>query len=147
MPDLAGVLKDEIRRLARKEIKIHMADTRKLASRQRTEISALRRELRAQEKQLATLRKAPPTGAVAAAAALEDIPQTRFSPKWVRTHRGKLGVSQADYAALVGVSPLTIYNWETGKTRPRTAQLSRWADMRQKGKRELMVELEEIHSQ
>ena len=42
----------------------------------------------------------------------------------------------ADYAELVGVSGLTIYNWEHGRTKPRAQQLGQWAKVRGIGKRE-----------
>jgi DNA-binding transcriptional regulator YiaG len=40
------------------------------------------------------------------------------------------------------VSPLTIYNWEHGKSRPRKAQLASLAALRKIGKREAKAELE-----
>ncbi len=54
----------------------------------------------------------------------------QFSAKAVRQHRKKLGVSAKNYAELVGVSPLTIYNWEHGRTEPRPGQLEQWLDAR-----------------
>jgi DNA-binding transcriptional regulator YiaG len=58
------------------------------------------------------------------------------SSDWVAKHREKLDLSAADYAALVGVSALTIYSWEHGKTRLRSAQLEAWRAIRNLGKRE-----------
>jgi transcriptional regulator with XRE-family HTH domain len=48
----------------------------------------------------------------------------------------------ADYARLVGVSPLTIYNWENGKSRPRKVQLAALVALRGIGKREAQAKLE-----
>lgn len=59
-----------------------------------------------------------------------------FSPDKVYEERQRLELSAADYAQLVGVSPLTIYNWEHGRSKPRAAQLSRWLDVHGIGKRE-----------
>ena len=36
----------------------------------------------------------------------------------LREFRGSLGFSKADLAAKLGVSPITLYRWETGSTRP-----------------------------
>ena len=127
MPNLAGVLKEEIRRLARKEVRTELEATRKANARYRKDIAELKRQLRVQERQLATLQRSVgrPSRATAAATESESAePRARFSPKWLASHRAKLELSAADYAALVGVSPLTIYNWEKGKTRPRAAQLA-----------------------
>jgi DNA-binding transcriptional regulator YiaG len=53
-----------------------------------------------------------------------------FSPDALREDRERLGLSAADYARLVGVSPLTIYSWEGGRTHPRAAQLDQWLSVR-----------------
>lgn len=54
----------------------------------------------------------------------EEAEGTRFSPAWLKTHRTKLGLSAEDYALLVGVYKITIYNWEKGKSKPRQEQLA-----------------------
>jgi DNA-binding transcriptional regulator YiaG len=65
----------------------------------------------------------------------------RFSPTWVASHREKLGVSAGAYAELVGVSGLTIYNWEKGSSRPRAAQLEKLAEVRKLSKAEALDRL------
>jgi DNA-binding transcriptional regulator YiaG len=47
-----------------------------------------------------------------------------------------VGLSASDYGRLVGVTPLTIYNWEKGKSKPRPKQLAAWGQIRGLGKRE-----------
>ncbi len=37
---------------------------------------------------------------------------------------------------------LTIYNWESGKARPRAKQLAAWGAVRKTGKREALRRLE-----
>jgi transcriptional regulator with XRE-family HTH domain len=41
----------------------------------------------------------------------------------LRELRDRRGWSQAELAAKIDVSPSTIYNWESGKTRARSKQL------------------------
>ena len=60
----------------------------------------------------------------------------KFSPEAVWEDRERLELSRADYAELVGVTPLTIYNWEHGRSEPRRAQLEKWLAVRDLGKRE-----------
>lgn len=55
MPALALVLKDEIRRLARKEIKAQTSSTAKAVARYRREIAALKRQLGEQGLKLSSL--------------------------------------------------------------------------------------------
>ena len=49
-----------------------------------------------------------------------------FSGKAVRAERQRLGLSASDYGELVGVSMLTIYNWEKGRSVPREKALEKW---------------------
>ena len=71
---------------------------------------------------------------------------TRFSARSVRAQRQRAGLSAAHYAQLVGVSPLTIYNWEHGKSRPRNGQFEKLLALRGMGKREARAKLEQIAS-
>jgi DNA-binding transcriptional regulator YiaG len=141
MPNIATVLKEEIRRLARKEAKSQVAALKRASAQQRRDIAALKRELKEQQRANAKLAKAVAGGPALAAAATEGATAPRFSPTWLRKHRAKLGISAADYAKLVGVSGLTIYNWEKGKNKPRAAQLEALAAVRGLGKREAMAKL------
>jgi len=133
VPNLAGVLKGEIRRLARKEVRASVKPLRKLVTALRRRIAEQRRLMvemeRAAKRSIASARK---TVAVAS----ED-PQIRFSPQWVKAHRKKLGMSRRVYAKLVGVSAQSIFGWETGRTRPRRRALESWRRMRSMGKRDL----------
>lgn len=60
----------------------------------------------------------------------------KFSPEAVSKDRRRLELSRADYANLVGVSHLTIYHWENGRSRPRAAQLKKWLAVKSTAKRE-----------
>ena len=142
MPNIASVLKSEITRLARKEIKAELAATKKAAAQHRREIADLKRQLKEQAKRIGVLERA--AGKTKRAEPEVNVANVRFSPKWVRTHREKIQLSQADYAALVGVSSLTIYNWESGKTRPAAKQLAAWGAVKALGKREAWNRLEEM---
>jgi DNA-binding transcriptional regulator YiaG len=136
MATLAVALKDEIRRLARKEIKAATQATTKTVAQHRREIAKLKRQIREQEKKIATLQKGKPMPQKA-----DD--SVRFSARSVKAQRARLGLSAAAYARLVGVSPLTIYNWEHGKSRPRKEQLTQLVAVRGIGKREALRRLEE----
>ena len=54
----------------------------------------------------------------------------KFSPEALRGDRERLELSAKEYAELVGVSMITIYSWEQGRTRPRAAQLERWLSVK-----------------
>jgi DNA-binding transcriptional regulator YiaG len=137
MSRLATALKDEIRRLARKEIKAQTGRTAKAVAQYRRDIAQLKRQQSELEKRLAlvesTGRKAAPEAHVNGDA--------RFSARSVKAQRRRTGLSATDYAKLVGVSPLTIYNWENKKSRPRREQLTALVALRGLGKREAHAKL------
>ena len=140
MANLAIALKEEIRRLARKEIKAQVGTTKQAVAQYRREIAALKRQLADQQKQIKSLnqRERQPALTPNSNGHAENI---RFSAKSVRSQRARLGLSAKDYGRLVGVSLLTIYNWEQGKTRPQKAQLAALAEVRGIGKREALEKL------
>lgn len=137
MTTLAIALKDEIRRLSRKEIKAQTGRAAKAVAQYRREIASLKRRVREQEKRIAFLerqeRKRVPDVSLNGSA--------RFSARSAKAQRRRTGLSAADYAKLVGVSPLTIYNWEHGKSRPRQEQLASLVSLRGIGKREAQAKL------
>jgi DNA-binding transcriptional regulator YiaG len=144
MANLAAVMKDEIRRLARKEIKSHVNATRQAVARHRLEIAHLKQLLKEQEKKIAQLKKESPAEAVEE---VEDpLAGVRFSSRSVRAQRKRLNISAEDYGRLIGVSGLTVYNWEHGKARPRKAQLAALVAVRNLGRGEAMERLEGLKS-
>src|SRR6185295_17886561 len=135
MPNVMGVLRAEIRRLARKETRQELATLKKHVNSMRRRVAESRRRIRELE---ARTKQAGKRGPGAPAASDEDsAKQVRFSPAWVKRHRSKLGMSRRIYAKLLSVSPQTIMGWETGRTRPRRGALKTWRDLRGKGVREL----------
>jgi DNA-binding transcriptional regulator YiaG len=141
MTTLAVVLKDEIRRLARKEIKAQTGKQARAVAQYRREIARLKRQHRDLEKQLAYLTANARRAQPATIADAEPNDERRFSARSVRAQRRRTGLSAADYAKLVGVSPLTIYNWEHSKSRPRNGQFQALISLRGLGKREAQAKV------
>jgi DNA-binding transcriptional regulator YiaG len=138
---LAIALKDEIRRLARKEIKAQTGRTTRAVAQYRREIAQLKRQQRELERKLARI-QAQSSKTQSAPAAAELNGDARFSARSVKAQRRRTGLSAADYAKLVGVSPLTIYNWENKKSRPRPGQQATLIALRGLGKRAAQAKLE-----
>ena len=146
MSTLATVLKDEIRRLARKEIRAQTGRTARAAAQHRREIARLKRQLRDLERRLGYVQRKASKATAEPASDAELNGSTRFSARSVRAQRRRSGLSAADYAKLVGVSPLTIYNWEHNKARPRNQQFAALVALRGIGKREAKTKLSELGS-
>ena len=135
MPNIASLLKQEITRLARKEVKAGTDATRQASAQYRREIAELKRQVKSLTKQVSYLEQQERKRTLKRVS--ESIAEgKRFSPRGLKTHRNKLGFSAAEYAELVGVSAQTIYGWERGKTRPRQQQLAALVAVRGMGKRE-----------
>ena len=145
MANLAVTLKEEIQRLARKEIKAQTGTTKQAVAQYRREIAKLKRQLREQDKKINVLEKQQKR--IGQPAAEEPAGDVRFSAKSVKAQRTRLGLSAMNYAKLVGVSPITIYNWEQGKTRPQKAQLASLVAVRGIGKREALEKLEVLKAE
>jgi len=136
MPDIASVLKEEIARLARKELRNETEKLKKASATYRSEIAALKRRVDALEKQLVQVRKKTAVKEVPS-----DVAKVRFSAKGLATKRQRLRLSAADLGAILGVSGQTIYHWEAGKAKPRQQQMAAIAALRKMGKREAQAQL------
>jgi DNA-binding transcriptional regulator YiaG len=140
--NLAGMLKETMRRLARKEIRANTGKTKQAVAQYRRDIAKLKRQVRAQEKGIAFLKAQERKRLGQRPTAEEPVEKVRFSARSVRAQRTRLKLSAADYGKLVGVSPLTIYSWEHGDRRPRKAQLAALVAARGIGRREALAKLD-----
>lgn len=141
--NIASLLKSEMARLARKELKGELEPLRKALTAHRSALAKLKRELATVEREVKALRKGVGRGVPATAATSEDDDAGhRFSAKGLVSHRKKLGFTREQYASLVGVSAQSIYKWERGEARPRQAQLAALVQARGMGKRQALARLE-----
>ena len=113
MPNLALVLKEEIRRLARKEIRNDIARLRKdNAALKRTSADLKRRvaKLEADNKRLVAeiARQRKDDGLPVA----EESQKARISGKSIRQLRAKFKMSREHFGKLLGVSSQSVYQWE-----------------------------------
>lgn len=140
MTTFAVSLKKEIARMARKELKSDIESLRKTAAGHRSEIAALKRELKAlrdETKRQARQLKGVP-GAVASSteeAAPRRGRQARYSAEGFAAMRKKLGITQAQMGQVLGVSTLSVYKWESGQVMPRQTQQEKILALKKVGKR------------
>jgi len=145
MANFVSVINDQIRRVARRESRAQVGVIKRLSAQHRRDIAALKRQVAALRKLVAFLerqeRRRVGKGS-AQGGAEQPAPGTRFRADGLKSHRAKLGLSAADYGKLVGASGLSVYHWESGKTRPRREQVAKLVSVRGLGKREAMKRLE-----
>jgi DNA-binding XRE family transcriptional regulator len=143
MPNIGALLKQEIVRLSRREIRQEVASLKKASAAYRRDIAALKRQVATVQKESAVLvkRAAAPLGNPSAPKLNSSV---RFQARGVRSLRKRLGLSAPQLARLLNVSEQSVYNWETKKTTPRKEQLAAIFALRGLGKREVMQRLEAI---
>jgi DNA-binding transcriptional regulator YiaG len=142
MPNIGSVLKSEISRVSRKEVRAETQALKKSVAQYRAQIADLKRRMQALEQQVKRLGKSATRVAAARDAGPQPEAPLRFSAKGLAAQRKRLGLSAAAVARLLGVSALSVYKWESGKTRPRPRQIEAIATLRGMGRREAARRLE-----
>lgn len=143
MPNIGALLKDEISRLCRREIRKAVASVKKASAAYRRDIASLKRQLAALQKKSASVEKRVNVASESKSRTPPDRP-VRFVAKGLRSLRSRLGLSAAQMALLLDVSEQSVYNWETKKATPRKEQLTAIIAMRGMGKREAQERLDAI---
>ncbi len=139
MSNIMSALKAEIVRLARKEAMQVVAPVKKASANYRGLIAGLRKQLDALQNEVAALRRVAPKADKAVLA--KQAPEGRFwiTGKGVKTLRKRMGLTQAQFGKLAGVSVPTVVKWEgsQGKAPIRLkAAIVRLQAMRGMGKKE-----------
>ena len=133
MAKLQQVLNEEIRRMSRREAS-------GLVKALRTQISGLRdlvKELNGRVKALEKFHPKAEPGTAEALADQSEAKAVRVTAERIRKWRKKLGLSQAQFAKLIGVNAISVNHWETGKTVPRPVQKQKIAGLRDAGSRQI----------
>jgi DNA-binding transcriptional regulator YiaG len=136
MPTLAATLRTEIRRLATVEVQKALRRLRRIqkqvkalrtvSRRHKRALSAIERSVHRLTDRLAT------RGSRAGARAPRG---PRVSPRAIRALRRRLKLTRVQFAKLVGVSPGSIFGWETGRTVPRGGSRTRLVELKKAGPR------------
>jgi DNA-binding XRE family transcriptional regulator len=143
MPNIAAVLREEIIRLARKEIRNQTNVLRKASVQYRKDIAEMKRRVSDLRRKVSPLEKQVLQSAPSQATEV-DAERVRFTAKGLRSQRKRLGLSAANCGKLIGVTGQTIYSWEAETSRPRKSQLACIASLRHLGKREVQARLEQL---
>lgn len=135
MSNIATALRAEIARVARREIKVETNALKSASAKYRSDIASLKRQLTSLQKEL---KRATKTVERQKSAPKEDAPPVRhrFSAKGLVSQRKRLGLSAEALGKLIGVSGLSIYNWEGGKAKPRAQHMPAIAALKTFGRRD-----------
>jgi DNA-binding transcriptional regulator YiaG len=144
MPNLSALLKAEITRLARKEIRASTTRLHKAVNAHRSEIAALKRRAAELERRLRQALRSPPRAAGNAGSNQDEhsSAKVRFSAKSLISQRKRLDLSAADLGLLFGTTAQSVYNWETGRARPSVKHIATLAALRKLGRKQAAQILE-----
>lgn len=147
MANLASVFKEEIVRLTRKTVKAEIEPIKKTTN-YRAEIATLKRRVAELEKMVARLAKAASHPTSSGVAFVDEDLQAkfRFRAAGLKKLRERFELSAATLGSILNVSTQTIYNWESGLTKPNSAQVEKIAILKKMSKREVQARLR-VHQQ
>lgn len=143
MPNIAVVLKEEIARLARKELRAEVEPLRKAITALKQDATASKKRIKELETELRQVKKLTQKGAVVGSSDIDEgtVRGARFSAKGLASNRRRLGLSAEDFALLAGATAQSIYAWERGSATPRSDSIAAIAGLRGIGKREVAQRL------
>lgn len=148
MTTFADSLKKEIARVARKELREEIATLRKISATQRSEIVALKKQLKSVQTQVNKLGKVKGKSEAIRAVPRADQSSTSlqtkgkpgrkviFTAERLKAQRTRLGFTQEQMAKLLEVSSLSIWKWESGGAVPRASRVQQILQRLALGKRE-----------
>jgi DNA-binding transcriptional regulator YiaG len=148
MPDVARVLREEVQRLAKRQVKAALTPIKRDNVRLKKDVADIRRELTAltrTSRELLT-RVTAVLSARETEVATQVAATLRPTSKSLARLRRRLGLSQVEFGRLLGVSGQAVLNWEGkgSRVRMRSANLAALAAIQKIGKREARRRLEEM---
>jgi DNA-binding transcriptional regulator YiaG len=143
--NIAVAFKNEISRVARKEVREETRTLKKQSAHYRGDIAALKKRVLELERTIKHLgnskQETPPKKTSAPSSS-----KVRFSAKGFAAQRKRLGLSAMDLGAILRVSAQSVYHWEQGKSRPRASQMPAISALRKMGKRDAAYKLSVIEA-
>lgn len=112
MPNIGQVLKQEILRLARREVRGSQKALKNECAALKAQVRELRARVAALDKASGARRSGGSCGVASGPASNEPQVGMRFNSKSLRSLRQRLGVSQKEMGRLVGVTAQAVYLWE-----------------------------------
>lgn len=143
MGKVEGIIKSEIVRLAKREVRKISVPLGRDVRTLKTTVSELRKAVSGLERFAALQQKEMERGGVPLKATPEEVNVSRFSPRLIRSLRERLGLTQKEMATLAGVTIGAVYQWESGKFDPRDEKKAVIVALRKLGKREARRLLEQ----
>jgi DNA-binding transcriptional regulator YiaG len=147
MPNLLLSLKQEIQRLARKEVRAAVLPLKKERISLKRSLRDLRNQVTLLEKQNRALNSSFANTGASLPTTVQDEEghRVRITAKGMKSLRRKLKLTQAEFAKLLGVSSQSVWQWEqkSGAIRIRNRTREALLNLRNKTSKEVKQQLNE----
>lgn len=137
MAKLESIIKSEIIRLSKQEIRKVFSHLRRDVRLLRATVSKLRKSASELDRFRVAQEKILSKQEIKLEPSPEEVESSRFSPRLFRSLRKKLGVTQRDLAVLCGVTLGAVQSWESGKFRPKDEKRKVLVGLRKLGRSEV----------
>ena len=146
MPNIMKALKEEIGRVAKRELKKDLTRVRQDSIWLKKNVADLKRRLVVLERENRLLRAKSTRLEKETTPPAENLQKMRVTGKMIRSLRTRLGIAQVEMGKLLGVSGQSVYQWERkdGRLRLRETTKTALQRIRQMGKREVQAEMEKL---
>ena len=142
MGNLEGIIKSEMMRLAKREIRKVSVPLSRDVRLMKSTVSKLRKAVLALERLASHQQKEWEKKEASLEATPEEVNIARFSPRLFRTLRKHLGITQKELAILTGVTLGAVNSWESGRFRPKQEKKAVIVALRKMGRQEVRKLLE-----
>ena len=147
MGKVEGIIKSEIVRLARREIRKISVPLSRDVRFLKSAVSQLRKAVLTLQRITASQQKELEKGKTPIEATPEEVKESRFSPRLIGSLRRHLGITQKELAILTGVTVGAAHLWEIGRFKPSMKKKAVMVALRKLSRREVRKLLEEKGTQ
>ena len=142
MSKFETIIKSEMMRLAKREVRKICVPLGRDVRFLKSAVSQLHKSVLILQRVTASQQKELEKGRMLLEAPPEEVKESRFSPRLIRSLRGHLAITQKELAVLTGVTVGAVHLWESGRFKPSMKKKAVMVALRKLGRREVRKLLE-----
>jgi DNA-binding transcriptional regulator YiaG len=142
MAKFETMIKSEMVRLAKREVRKICVPLRSDVWSLKSAVSQLHKSVLMLQRITASQQKELEKGKMLLEAPPEEVKESRFSPRLIKSLRGHLAITQKELAILTDVTVGAVHLWESGRFKPSMKKKAVMVALRKLGRREVRKLLE-----
>ena len=142
MAKFETMIKFEMVRLAKREVRKICVPLRSDVWSLKSVVSKLNKSVLMLQRITASQQRELEKGKMLLEAPPEEVKESRFSPRLIKSLRGHLAITQKELAILTGVTVGAVHLWESGRFKPSMKKKAVMVALRKLGRREVRKLLE-----